>query len=166
MQEISYNREQALHYAKTWALSRNKAYYNFDSLGGDCTNFASQVLFSGCGIMNYAYPLGWFYHSLNHRTPAWTGVEFLYKFLTQNKSTGPYAQSLHTPSALLPGDIIQLKFSGSVFQHTPVVVSVGKTGNLDEIYVAAHTYDVAHKRLTEYSWQDIRFLHILGARTW
>ena len=42
MQIIPYNRTAAVDYARKWALKRNPAYYNFDSVGGDCTNFASQ----------------------------------------------------------------------------------------------------------------------------
>jgi len=166
MRVLPYNREKAVAYAEKWALSRNKAYYNFDSLGGDCTNFASQVLFAGCGVMNYAYPMGWFYQSVSHRAPAWTGVEFLHRFLTENKGPGPYAESMGEPSSLQAGDLIQLRFSGSIFQHTPVVVSTGTPGDLNEIFVAAHTYDVRHKRLTDYAYKEIRFLHILGARSW
>ena len=75
MRIMEYNREAAVAYARRWAFSRNPAYYNFDALGGDCTNFASQCLFAGCGVMNYTPDLGWFYNSLNSRSAAWTGVE-------------------------------------------------------------------------------------------
>lgn len=34
-----YDRISAVSYAKKWALSRNPKYYNFDTVGGDCTNF-------------------------------------------------------------------------------------------------------------------------------
>ena len=40
----TYTPAQALSYASTWALARNPAYYNFDALGGDCTNFYVQSL--------------------------------------------------------------------------------------------------------------------------
>lgn len=36
-----YNREEAVQYTKTWAYSRNPKYYNFDSVGGDCTSSTS-----------------------------------------------------------------------------------------------------------------------------
>ena len=42
-----YNREAALEYAKEWAFSRNPQFYDFENIGGDCTNFASQVLLAG-----------------------------------------------------------------------------------------------------------------------
>ena len=79
-----YERTRALLYARRWAFARNPQYYNFDMLGGDCTNFASQCLFAGCGVMNFTPDLGWFYENLNNRAPAWTGVEFFYNFLIGN----------------------------------------------------------------------------------
>lgn len=41
-----YDRFSAISYAKRWALARNPKYYNFDSIGGDCTSFVSQCLFA------------------------------------------------------------------------------------------------------------------------
>jgi hypothetical protein len=46
MKEIGYDRARALAYAEKWALSRNPAYFSFDGLGGDCTNFISQCLYA------------------------------------------------------------------------------------------------------------------------
>ena len=37
-----YDRQAAVDYAHRWAYHRNPDFYNFDELGGDCTNFASQ----------------------------------------------------------------------------------------------------------------------------
>ena len=82
----TYDRNLAVSYATKWALNRNPKYYNFDKLGGDCTNFVSQCIFAGCNLMNYSKNNPWFYHSLNDRSPSWTGVEFLYKFLSRSKS--------------------------------------------------------------------------------
>ena len=48
-----YNRQKVYEYAKKWAYGRNPKYYNFDPVGGDCTNFVSQCIYSGCGQMNY-----------------------------------------------------------------------------------------------------------------
>ena len=44
LREYFLNLEKELDYAQKWALSRNPAYYNFDDIGGDCTNFVSQCL--------------------------------------------------------------------------------------------------------------------------
>ena len=41
-----YDRQAAVDYAHRWAYHRNPDFYNFDELGGDCTNFASQCLYA------------------------------------------------------------------------------------------------------------------------
>ena len=44
MREQEYEREKAVQYAKKWAYGRNPEYFNFDPIGGDCTNFISQCI--------------------------------------------------------------------------------------------------------------------------
>ena len=89
---IPYRRSLAVQYARRWALSRNPAYYNFDDLGGDCTNFASQCIYAGSGVMNYTPIYGWYYITANDRTASWTGVEYLYRFLVGNEGAGPFGR--------------------------------------------------------------------------
>ncbi len=158
MQELSYDREAAVAYARRWALSRNPAYYDFSEIGGDCTNFASQCIYAGAGVMNYTPTFGWYYISTADRTASWTGVEFLYQFLIGNESVGPYAREVSEREAL-PGDIIQLGTRNGDFYHTPVITAVSPA-----ILVAAHSYDALDRPLTSYHFARIRFLHIEGVR--
>lgn len=153
-----YDRQKALEYAHRWAYSRNPAYYNFDGIGGDCTNFVSQALFAGSHKMNYEKLFGWYYVDLNTRAPAWTGVNFLYKFLLNNKSSGPYGRECPL-SGLLPGDIIQLDF-GTGYAHSLLVSAV----QADEIRVTAHTFDCDGKLLSDYTYSNLRGIHIEGVR--
>ena len=53
MEELTYDRAKAVAYAERWALSRNPRYYDFEDIGGDCTNFASQCIYAGAGVMNW-----------------------------------------------------------------------------------------------------------------
>ena len=48
-----YDRAAALRYAEQWALRRNPDFFDFEELGGDCTNFASQCLYAGSRVMNF-----------------------------------------------------------------------------------------------------------------
>ena len=160
MRELSYNRDAAVAYARRWALSRNPAFYDFEEIGGDCTNFASQCIFAGAGIMNYTPVTGWYYNSASDRTPSWTGVEFLYNFLINNKSVGPYAAEV-TRDKTMPGDIVQLGTLDGRFYHSPVIIATNP-----QILIAAHTYDALDRPLASYSYQTARFLHIKGVRTW
>lgn len=160
MRQRPYDRDAAVAYARRWALSRNPVYYDFQELGGDCTNFASQCLFAGAGIMNYTPVTGWFYRSASDRSASWTGVEYLYDFLTGNRSVGPYARAAERGS-VLPGDIVQLGTRDGHFYHTPVITAVSP-----QILVAAHTFDALDRPLSTYSYAAARFLHIEGVRTW
>ena len=83
MKVKEYNRKKAVEYAIKWAYKRNPKYYNFDSVGGDCTSFISQCIYAGSGIMNYKKHIGWYYNSSSDRTASWSGVEFLYNFLSK-----------------------------------------------------------------------------------
>ena len=160
MQKRSYNRDAAVSYARKWAYSRNPAYYDFEKIGGDCTNFASQCIYAGSKIMNYTPVTGWYYRSVSDRSASWTGVEYLFKFLTNNKSVGPYARSV-SRNEVLPGDIVQLGTYRGGFYHSPVIVAVEPT-----ILVAAHTYDALDRPLDSYEYEIVRFLHIDGVRVW
>lgn len=154
-----YNRKKAVEYAKKWAYSRNPKYYNFDSIGGDCTSFVSQCIYEGSGIMNYQKDIGWYYNSINDRSPSWSGVEFLYRFLINNKGVGPRG-TLIDKDKIQIGDIIQLNFDGTNFTHTLIVVNIENNVTLDGIYVASHTYDSYNRRVSSYQFNDIRFIHI------
>lgn len=154
-----YNREAAVNYAREWAFRRNPQFYDFNYIGGDCTNFASQCIYAGSGIMNYTPIYGWYYRSLSDRSASWSGVEYLYNFLTTNTSVGPFA-SVASESEILPGDIIQLGRANGDFYHTLVVTEI-----YPEILVAAHTNDVLDRPLSSYNYDVARFLHIEGVRT-
>ena len=158
---IPYDRQKAVEYAEKWAFSRNPRYISFDGMGGDCTNFASQCVFAGCGTMNYTQTHGWYYNDAGDRTPSWSGVTYLYNFLINNRSTGPYAVATDA-AGLQPGDLLQLGDASGHFYHTPVVAAVKPDG----IYVAAHTYDAYMRPLSSYFYANIRYLHIAGARRW
>lgn len=158
MREIEYNRETVVDYARKWAFSRNPAYYDFSDLGGDCTNFVSQCIYAGAGVMNYTKDTGWYYISIDDRSPSWTGVEFLYDFLINNDSVGPYAVEVNQDEIQI-GDVIQLGRDNGEFYHTLIVVKTEPT-----ILVASHSYDAYDRPLYSYNYFNSRFLHIEGVR--
>lgn len=154
---MSYNRSAVYEYAKKWALGRNPRYYNYDNIGGDCTNFVSQCIYAGCKQMNYSKNNGWYYINANNKSPSWTGVQFLYNFLISNKGTGPCGIRANIEQLQI-GDIIQLSFDGKTYSHSLVVVQNGNSTY--NTFVAAHTLDVFHKRLYDYIFTDYRCIHI------
>ena len=157
---MEYNRAAAVAYANEWAYRRNPEYFDFSDLGGNCTNFASQCLYAGSGVMNYTPIYGWYYISLNNRAPAWAGVDELYRFLTTNRGAGPRGRVTGL-DAIRGGDIIQLKFDeGTRFDHSPVVVDAGDN-TPSGILVAANSYDANCRPLSTYNYVDMRPIHIV-----
>lgn len=165
MKNRIYNRKKVIEYAQTWAHSRNPQYYNFDSIGGDCTNFASQCIYAGAGIMNYDKNNGWYYINGNNKSPSWTGVEFLNNFIINNKSVGPFGR-ISKIEELEPGDLIQLSFTGDMFAHTLVIVDILGTAHPQNILIAAHTDNSLNRRLSSYNFQKARFIKIDGVNIW
>lgn len=159
-----YDRDKAVRYAHRWAYGRNPAYYDFEKLGGDCTNFASQCIYAGSGIMNHTPVYGWYYINSYNRTASWTGVNYLYNFLINNRGAGPFAEEVDI-SDVQPGDIAQLSFADSShFHHSPVIVKVSGPPTLEGILVAAHTFDTDYYPLVDFKPAYVRFLHIAGVR--
>ncbi len=86
---VPYRADAAVQYAHRWAFDRNPRYYDYSDLGGDCTNFASQCLFAGAGVMDYTPTFGWYYINPNEKAPAWTGVPYLYNYLVRARHARP-----------------------------------------------------------------------------
>lgn len=155
LKEIVYDRPAVAEYARKWAFRRNPQFFNYDDIGGDCTNFASQCIYAGCGVMNFRPVFGWYYISANDRTASWTGVEYLYNFLISNEKEGPRAVLFERDEAQI-GDIVQLGDEEGHFFHSPVIVDRRR----NEIFVAAHSRDAYDYPLSAYRAARIRYLHI------
>ena len=159
LKEIEYDRKKALEYAKNWAFKRNPKYLNFENIGGDCTSYVSQCIYAGCGIMNYTPIYGWYYKSSYDRAPSWSGVEFLYNFLIDNKNTGPYGIEADIKNTK-PADIIQLGNIDGQFYHNVIINKIEK----NKIFVSAHSEDSYMRPLNSYDFDKIRAVHIIGAQ--
>ncbi|MGI5905881.1 MAG: amidase domain-containing protein [Candidatus Pararuminococcus gallinarum] len=160
---IPYDRDAAIAYAHRWAYGRNPAFYDYEEIGGDCTNFASQCLYAGVGVMDFTPTYGWYYIDPNQKAPAWTGVPYFHRFIIRpNPTVGPFGLETDLDQ-LEPGDFVQLRFQKEVFGHTPIIVAMGSPPTLENTLIAAHSYDADFRPLSTYYFQEIRFLHILGA---
>ena len=148
-----YDREAALRYAHRWAYDRNPEYYDFDGLGGDCTNFVSQVLAAGGAEQNYSQN-GWYFNSINDRSPSWSGVNELYEFLVSEHDVGPRARVVDVSEAMA-GDIVQLGSFENGYYHSLVIVDT------ENMLVAAHTVDSDYRPLSSYNYDYFRVLHVI-----
>ncbi len=165
--DIPYQADRAVEYALRWALSRNPLFPDFAGIGGDCTNFISQCLLAGGATMNDTRDFGWYYFSPENRAPAWSGVEYLYNFLTgapdyrqENGGEGPYAQVVTFAEGLRGGDIVQLADATGDFYHTLIIT--GFDGQIP--LVCAHNDDAYMRPLSTYRFANARFLRPIGSR--
>ena len=156
MKEKEYNRQKCIEYANQWALSRNPKYYDYEKIGGDCTNFASQCIYAGSGVMNEKT---WYYRNANQKSPSWTGVEFLYDFLIHNQEQGPHGMEI-PQNQIEIGDLIQLSSNGGRFTHSLMVVEIENPNDLSDIYVDTHSFDALRRSVGTYDFKKIRFIHI------
>ena len=165
MLTFPYDRVRAVTYAHQWAYRRNPRYYDYQDIGGDCTNFASQCLYAGSGVMNFTPTFGWYYRNANDKAPAWSGVEYFRNFLVrEEENEGPFGRE--APMAeIKPGDFVQLNLGYGRFSHTSIVVAVGRRPNPQNILVATHSMDSDYRPLRSYSYEKVRFIHILGVRS-
>ena len=152
-----------MEYTKTWALKRNPRYFDFEKLGGDCTNFVSQVLLAGDCIMNYTRDLGWYYINSANRAPSWTNSNFLYNFLTSNHVLGPFAYEVNTSNIEI-GDLVQLFFADSfVFHHSLIITTIQEPRDYSNIFVSSHTKNRYNEPLSSINFVKARFLHVAGS---
>lgn len=156
-----YDRISAVNYAKKWALSQNECFGNFDEIGGDCTAFVSECLFNGSGYMNFTPDFGWYYVSMKDRAAAWSGVEYLYTFLTTNTQRAVFGHEIDVSQTKI-GDIIQLQNPQKRFYHSVIVSSVGPLPSPNNILVCSHSQNALNKLLSNYNYYNFRVIHIDG----
>lgn len=174
-----YSRTKALEYMDAYAESPNRSEYSYfdGGLGGDCTNFVSQVLrHSGMGDLfdnrytNYTQPSAdsyksWYFKNATYpnRSTSWTGAhEFRYHWANVNNTGNnrAYSYKVYTVSSFLDnfenirasigwGDVIQhIYASNGVTWHSQVVSRTGVPyGGFYDIKVAQHSPDLLERSL-------------------
>lgn len=156
----NYNRTNAQYYIDCHATSPNWDYRYFS--GGDCTNFASQVLhYGGLYEENYGYDYlsSWYYNNYYDYSLTWIRAhEFRYHWANINGSgynlcyqykTYTYQTAKTNFSTiyndLWPGDIVQWVDENGHTNHSQVIQSWGG----GELYVAQHTPEYANGHLSQ-----------------
>lgn len=157
-----YSRQKAIEYAYKFWNKRNPKFYNFDSLGGDCTNFVSQCVIYGGIKMDYSNN-GWYYISLDKRSPSFSGVNEFFNYATTNTKAVGIKAKIVTIDKVEIGDIVQMLQKGTTFHHTLIVTKIaGNIANINNIFVTCHTNDTKDKQLSNYYFKKIRFLKIIS----
>lgn len=134
---LNERRVKAVEYAELYCAAGpdenyffqyNKNYRNYNYLGGDCANFASQVLFEGGKFKKTS---AWNYYK-NDGSRAWVNAQGLKNYLINSGRGsvivhGTYDQVLKLSYKLLPGDIVAYEKKGKIV-HVSVVTGADSRG--------------------------------------
>ena len=133
---INERRQKAIEYAdrycggasdEEYGLRYNDKYINFNPLGGDCANFASQILFEGGKFRKTAE---WNYDKTGSKS--WVNAEaFKNYMLNSNRASliahGDYNSVYRASFKLLPGDFVAYEKKGKV-THISVIAGADSKG--------------------------------------
>lgn len=163
-----YNRTACKAYIDKWWNGRNPAWGNFDSLGGDCTNWVSQIINAGGVPEDKTGSYQWYWDNMNSprtsppytRSASWAGVKELWSYIQGNTNNngpnGPQGQWWSNSSGLSQmntGDFIQLYRSSTGWFHTYGVYD-GKWVNLKPWWCAWCADDWRYKVRVTSHYQD------------
>lgn len=110
--------------------------------------------------MDYEPVFGWYYRSAASRSPSWSGVRYLYDFLTGNaEGPGPFGRAV-VQEQLLPGDVVQLGHGGRRVLSHAARHRRRPGGRL----VAAHSDDALDRRCAAMTTASCAPFHIEGFR--
>jgi hypothetical protein len=150
--DYSYDREKAKEYASKWVNKRNlDVWEKYDDWGGNCQNYASQVLYSG-GIpmdtVGNQYEQWKHYgatvnesNSKNGRSYSWTVAPYFYQYARDNTGYGLCASVDVNYYYAESGDILQISYNNEIKHTTVVLDKVEKDGKLIDIIVNSNTND-------------------------
>lgn len=134
---IGERRLRALEYAdkyngasndEQFEFRYNKKYRNYNPQGGDCANFASQVLFEGGKFRKTS---GWNYN-VGGATRAWVNADGFTRYMLNSGrasliARGNYQDVYKQSYKLLPGDFIAYEEKGDI-SHVSVVTGADSMG--------------------------------------
>ena len=169
--DYKYDRTKALNYAKKYVTSRNSEWSNYSEYGGNCQNFASQVVYSGGVPMDLQGDAIWKYYgdtlsetkSKIGRSTSWTGVTFFYDYAKANKGYGLCAEVDINPFYAEAGDIGQVGYN-NIYKHTVVIVGNIKdnNGKTTDLLINSNSINLENYPLSGYVYPNKRVIKILG----
>ncbi|NLM97167.1 MAG: amidase domain-containing protein [Halanaerobiaceae bacterium] len=162
--EISERRKKAVAYADKYCgaaslpeynFQYNPAYRNYNNLGGDCTNFASQILYEGG---SFPKNNNWNY-SRGSGSSSWVNASAFHNYMIYSGrasiiASGKYRDVLNSSYKLLPGDYIAYERKGKIC-HISVVTGADSKG-----YILVNSHNTDRYRVPwDLGWsnKNIRF---------
>ncbi len=129
--------QKAIHYAHQYCgvnpnpefnFKYNKAYKNFNPDGGDCANFASQILHEGAGFKKN----GTWNYSSREGTKAWVNAQGFKNYIVGSHkgsyiAKGTYQQIYKSAYNMRPGDFVAYEKKGKI-THISTVTGLDSKG--------------------------------------
>ena len=169
--EEPYDREAAVAYADQWIEERSGDWADYTGSGGNCQNYASQVLYAGGIPMDIQgdYIWKWYDDTVSNRgvawgrSSSWSGVKQFIDYAAGNTGYGLAAEVDAPYDTGEPGDLIHMGVD-SDWRHTVVItqpVSDG-SGQVVDYLVDSNTANLQDYPASLYGYTDQILVHSLG----
>lgn len=169
--DYKYDRTKALSYAKKHVTNKNDKWSNFSEYGGNCQNYASQVIYNGGIPMDLQGDYIWKFYgetlnetkSKNGRSASWTGVKEFYEYAKNNNGYGLCAKVDVNPFYAEKGDIGQVGYDNN-YKHTVVIIGniKDKNGKITDLLINSNSLNLKNYPLSGYVYPNKRIIKILG----
>lgn len=169
--QYAYDRQAAAAYADRYVDERNDAWPDYAGSGGNCQNFASQVLLAGGIPMDIYGDAVWKWYSdevsngpgAQGRSSSWTGVNQFVEYAAANTGYGLAAETEAPYFTGEPGDLLHMGIDGD-WGHTVVIVSAvtNGQGEVVDYLVDSNTGNLRNYPASLYGYPEIILTRIGG----
>lgn len=152
-----YDYTAMLDYANKYWNNYNSNYRTYDGVGGDCTNFISQIVKAGGWAEVGSYPgdsrsdnANWYYGSLTITTSyTWPAAENWYWFAQIESKRTSHLDNIWK---MLTADVLQVDFfkTGTLSHSIFVTGRSGSGVYADELYLTYHSNNTHNKPLSSF----------------
>lgn len=169
--QYAYDRQAAAAYADRYVDERNDAWPDYAGSGGNCQNFASQVLLAGGIPMDIYGDAVWKWYSdevsnspgAQGRSSSWTGVNQFVEYAEANTGYGLVAETEAPYFSGEPGDLLHMGIDGD-WGHTMVIASAvtNGQGEVVDYLVDSNTGNLRNYPANLYGYPEIILTRIGG----
>lgn len=169
--QYAYDRQAAAAYADRYVDERNDAWPDYAGSGGNCQNFASQVLLAGGIPMDIYGDAVWKWYSdevsnspgAQGRSSSWTGVNQFVEYAAANTGYSLVAETEAPYFSGEPGDLLHMGIDGD-WGHTMVIASAvtNGQGEVVDYLVDSNTGNLRNYPASLYGYPEIILTRIGG----
>ena len=154
-----YDREKAIAYMMKWIATRNPDWFAYDDYGGNCMNFASQVLYAG-GIHQTGQ---WYWRGAWNCSNSWVNVG---SFTDYAKSASSQQLYCSTNANYYTGDVGDLVLIGiqDPESHATIISDVirDEQGRTVDYLLSCNTTNLKNFPASAYHYTNQRLIRIYG----